>query len=87
MTPKEAVGKPSCQICGSYLCESCLTRVGTNMEHTLVVGDCDQTSNDMFNSTNQAESKVGLADITCSTCYKFVLEPIISYFANSNDKK
>merc|ERR1712002_393205 len=25
--------------------------------------------------------------ITCSTCYKFELEPIISYFANSNDKK
>merc|ERR1712082_153805 len=25
--------------------------------------------------------------ITCSTCYKFVLEPVISYFANSNDKK
>merc|ERR1712240_825809 len=38
VTPKEAVDMPSCQICGSYLCESCLTRVGTNIEHTLMVG-------------------------------------------------
>ena len=50
--PREAVGKPSCQICGSYLCESCLNRVGTNMDHTYGIGDFNQTGTDFFNTTN-----------------------------------
>lgn len=87
VTPREAAGKATCQICGSYLCESCMTLAGTNLEQTLAVSDCNQSNADFFNATNQVEQKVGLADITCSTCYKFVLEPVISYFANSNDKK
>ena len=85
--PREEENKPACQSSGSYLFESCLVRVGANIEHTFEAGDFNKTSTDFFNTTNQAEAKVGLADITCSTCYKFVLEPIMSYFANSNDKK
>ena len=68
VTPREAAGKATFQICGSYLCESCMTLAGTNLEQTLAVSDCNQSNADFFNATNQVEQKVGLADITCSTC-------------------
>merc|ERR1712240_979778 len=45
------------------------------------------TSKDVFDDTKRVQTKSDLTHIICSTCYKFVLEPIIAYFANSSDRK
>ena len=86
MIPRENREKPTCQLCGNYLCESCQTRTGADFDITIPAGEFYEANKHIYDPTEKVKPKIDLTSVSCSICYKFLLEPIRAYLADGSDR-
>ena len=86
MTPREHKIKQTCQLCGDYLCESCLTRTGHEFDITLQAGEFAEENKDLYDDTENVKQKIDLTSVCCSICCKFFLDPIRTLLADGGDR-
>ena len=85
MTPREYKTKPTCQLCGDFLCDSCQTRMGHEFDITLQAGEFAEENKDLYDDTEQVKPKHDLSSICCSICCQFLLDPIRTLLADGGD--
>ena len=90
MTSREHKEKPTCQICGDYLCESCQDRTGVDQSEfnqTLAQSEFNPAEQDLYrDGTDKVKERADLTSICCSTCNMFLLDPIKTYLADGGDR-